>query len=92
MSNFGSHPAKSEVYLIKLMLEAKELIEANKEAVSAVLDGNECTIHNADGIVSFLDAYAKKSPPSLKLLANMIKWKMVTSEKQGELFLGFELK
>ena len=76
----------------ELMLEAKYLIEANKDAVSEVLNGNEGVIYSTDEIVSFLDAYAKKSPPALKLLAYMVKRNMLMKQKQGQLFLGFELK
>lgn len=76
----------------ELILEAKDLIEANKDAVSEVLNGNEDVIYNTDGIICFLDAYAKKSPPVLKILANMVKRDMLRKQRQGKLFLGFELR
>jgi PKD repeat protein len=76
----------------ELLMEAKHLIEANKGAVSEVIGGEEGVIYNTDEIISFLDAYASEASPALKALANMIRWKMVTSEKQGEPFLGFRLK
>ncbi|MCK4822614.1 PQQ-like beta-propeller repeat protein, partial [bacterium] len=83
-----------EVFLdnSKLMLKAKDLIEANKDAVSEVLNGNEGVIYSTDEIVSFVDAYAKKSPPALKILANMVKREMLIKQRQGDLFLGFKLK
>ena len=76
----------------ELMLEAKDLIEANKDAVSEVLNGNEGVIYNTDEIISFLDAYAKESPPDLKILANMVKSDMLRKQSNGKLFLGFELR
>ena len=76
----------------ELMMEAKHLIEANKGAVSEALNGYVGVIYNTDEIVSFLKAYAKKSPPDLKLLANLIRWEMLMKQKQGEPFLGFRLK
>ena len=76
----------------ELMMEAKHLIEANKDAVSDVLNGNEGVIYNTDEIVSFLKAYARKSPPGLKILANMIRSNMLTNQRQGKPFLGFGLK
>ena len=76
----------------ELILEAKNLIEANKNAVSEVLNGNEGVLYNTDEIISFLDAYADKSPPALKILANMMKSDMLRKQSYGKLFLGFELK
>ena len=76
----------------ELMLEAKYLIDANKDAVSEALIGNEGVIYNTDEIVSFLDAYAKKSPPDLKIFANVIKGRMLRKQQQGKLFLGFRVE
>jgi TusA-related sulfurtransferase len=98
----------------ELMLEVKNLIEANKDAVLEVQNSNEgvknlieanrdavlevqnsnegVMIYNTNKIISFLDAYAKESPPALKILANMVKWDMLRKQRQGKLFLGFELK
>jgi hypothetical protein len=75
-----------------LMRTAQSLIEANKDAVSDVLDGNEVVIHNTDEITSFLAAYARKSPPALKVLAHIVRKDMLEKQKQGELFLGFRLE
>jgi hypothetical protein len=76
----------------ELMMEAKHLIEANKGAVSEVLNGYEGVIYNTDEIVSFLKAYARKSPPDLKLLAIVVEKEMLRQQRQGEKFLGFRLK
>ncbi|MBC8229524.1 hypothetical protein H8E77_08260 [bacterium] len=75
-----------------LMRKAQSLIEANKDAVSEVLDGNAGVIHNTDEIISFLAAYARKSPPALKVLAHMVRKEMLKKQKQDELFLGFRLE
>jgi hypothetical protein len=61
-------------------------------AVSGVLDGSEGIIYNTDEIVDFLDAYAKKAPPALKMLAKIVKWDMLRKKRRKELFLGFRLK
>ena len=76
----------------ELMLEAKYLIEANKDAVLGLLNGYEGLIYNTDEIISFLDAYAEKSLPALKILAKMVKKEMITKQERGELFLGFKLR
>jgi VCBS repeat-containing protein len=76
----------------ELMMEAKHLIEANKDAVSEVLNGNEGVIYNTDEIVSFLKAYARKSSPDLKLLAITVEKEMLRQQRQGGKFLGFRLK
>jgi hypothetical protein len=49
-----------------LMSQAKVLIEANRDAVLDVLNGNEGVIYNTDEIVDFLEAYAKKVSPSFE--------------------------
>ncbi len=76
----------------ELMLEAKYLIEANKDAVSEVLNGNEGVIYNTDEIISFLHAYALKAPPALKILALTIKRDMLKEQGRGGLFFDFRLK
>ena len=75
-----------------LMFEAVYLISANRDAVSEVLNGYEGVIYDTDEIVSFLNAYAKKSPMALKILAYVVKWKMLIKRRRGETFLGFELR
>jgi len=76
----------------ELMVQAKVLIEANRDAVSNVIDGYEGIIYNTDEIVAFLDAYAGKAPPVLKLLAKLVKWDMLRKQRRGWLFLGFRLQ
>jgi hypothetical protein len=75
-----------------LMSQAKILIESNRDAVLDVLDADEGIIYNTNGIVAFLDAYAKKSPPILKILAYIVRWDMLRKQRQGKLFHGFRLK
>jgi hypothetical protein len=76
----------------ELMVQAKVLIESNRDAVSDILNGSEGIIHNTDGIATFLSAYAKKSPPILKIVAYIVKWDMLRNQRQGQLFFGFRLK
>jgi hypothetical protein len=75
----------------RLISKARRLIEANRDAVAEVVDGNRGVIYNTDEITSFLDAYARKSPASLKLLTTTVKKEMLEKQEQGEPFLGFEL-
>jgi len=74
------------------ILEAKELIEANKDSIRAVLKGRKGVITNTDKVISFLDRYAEKSPASLKMLVSEVKKEMIKSQEQGEPFLGFWLE
>ena len=78
----------------ELMMEANNLIDTNKDAVTQVLNGNEGVIYKTDEIVSFLKAYAGKSKSSrgLKILANMIAREMLIKQKQCKPFLGFTLE
>lgn len=76
----------------ELMSQASYLIEANRDAVSEVLNGHEGVIYDTDEIVAFLNAYAKKSPMALKVLAYVVKWDMLIKRRWGETFLGFELR
>jgi hypothetical protein len=75
-----------------LMVQAKALIDANKEAVWDVINGDEGYIYNTQEIATFLDAYAKKAPPGLELLAKMVKRHMLNNKRKGKLFFGFRLK
>jgi hypothetical protein len=75
----------------ELMQEAKNLIQVNRGAVEAVLDGNEGTIYNSDEIASFLSTFARKAPADLSLLAIAVKKEMIQKQKQGKKFLGFWL-
>jgi len=76
----------------ELMLKAKHLVNTCKNALYEVLSGNEGVIHNTSEIISFLDLYAKKSPRSLRLLANIVKEEMLAKQKKGKPFFGFRLK
>lgn len=75
-----------------LISQAKDLIENNKDAVEAILNGNEGTIYNTHEVVSFLSKFARKSPVDLQLLAIAVKKEMLRKQKQGEKFLGFWLE
>lgn len=76
----------------RLLYKAKNLIEANMDAVLAVLDGSTGVIYNTNEIISFLDAYARKSPRSLRFLVSTVKRSMLQSQRRGTLFLGFRLE
>ena len=76
----------------ELMSRAKRLIDTNKNAVSQVLAGNRGLIENTGEILSFLDAYAKRSPSAMKAVTKMVRSKMIAKQKKGGLFWGFRLK
>jgi hypothetical protein len=75
-----------------LMLKAKKLISENMEAVTSILSGGEGEIKNTEDIISFLDAYAAKSPPTVKKLVSIVKIKMQRKQRLGKTFFGFKLK
>lgn len=74
-----------------LLSLAKELLESNAGALEKVLQGGEGTLVNEKKLLGFLDGFAAGAPPSLKLLANMIKQELLESRKTGTPFLGFRL-
>jgi len=74
------------------VLEAKELIEANKDSIREVLKGRKGVIYNTDKIIPFLDKYAEKSPASLRMLVSQVKKEMIKRQEQDEPFLGFWLE
>ena len=76
----------------ELMSRAKALVEANRGAVLDVRNGDEGIIYNTGEIAGFLDAFARKSPPGLKILTYLVKWDMLRKQRQGQLFHGFRLK
>ena len=76
----------------ELMTQAKVLIEANRDAVLDVLYGCEGIIYSTDQIAAFLNAYAQKSPPILKIMVYIIRWDMLQKQRRGVLFFGFRLK
>ncbi len=75
-----------------LMKRAKQLIEENISAVQSILWGSHGEINNTEQIARFLDAYARKAPPDLKVLAEAVKADMLEKKEKGELFFGFLLK
>jgi Zn-dependent metalloprotease len=76
----------------ELRAQAAELISANKGAIADVLAGGEGVIYNTDKIVAFLGAYAQKSPPGLKFLANLVKAGLMNHKRDEKIFLGFRLE
>ena len=76
----------------ELMSRASRIIETNRDAVLKVLNGGEGVISNTDEIVSFLGACAKKSSPTLRISANLVKERMLAKQKHDKPFLGFQLQ
>jgi hypothetical protein len=75
----------------ELIMEAKDIIDTNMEAVSDVLNGKEGTIHSADEIIAFLEAFAEKSPPVLRILVTRMKRNLVERRESSDPYLGFKL-
>jgi hypothetical protein len=76
----------------ELIDQAKDLIYANIFAVEDVLHGHEGIIYNTEEIAAFLNAYAKKAPPKLKILAKVVKRQILKRQRKNKLFFGFRLK
>jgi hypothetical protein len=76
----------------ELVLQAKNIINTNTDAVSEILDGYEGIIYNTEEIAAFLDAYAREAPFRLKLLTKMVKRHMLRQQRRGKLFFGFRLE
>jgi hypothetical protein len=74
----------------ELVLRAKELIEANIDAVCEVLNGNMGTVRRADEIAAFLEDFAERSPATLKVLTRVVKQDMQSKFKRKRAFLGFK--
>jgi Zn-dependent metalloprotease len=75
-----------------LMAQAAELISVNKYAISDVLAGGGGVLYNTDEIVTFLGAFARKSPLALRFCAILVKLEMIQHKKKGIRFLGFRLE
>jgi Zn-dependent metalloprotease len=75
-----------------LMAQAAELISLNKYAISDVLAGGGGVLYNTDEIVTFLGAFARKSPLALRFCAILVKLEMIQHKKKGIRFLGFRLE
>jgi Zn-dependent metalloprotease len=76
----------------RLKRRAARLISKHKAAIEDVLAGGEGVLYNSNQIISFLGAYARKSPPGLKFFAKMVKIGMQKHKKRGKPFLGFRLE
>lgn len=76
----------------ELIAQAKVLIDANRDAVWDVINGYEADIYNTHEIVAFLDAFAKKAPPRLKILAKVVKRQILRKQRKNKAFFGFRLK
>jgi hypothetical protein len=74
-----------------LMLQLKDLIKANKEAVLDALNGRRGVISGTEQVVSFLESYANEAPPELKGLAIRVRRGILEKQRTGGMFLGFEV-
>ncbi len=73
----------------ELMERAKVLLQANQAGIFEVLNGNQAIVNNPDEIIAFLGDFGRKSPPTLKVLAKMVKREMLQKFRQGRPFIGF---
>jgi len=76
----------------ELMFDAAYLITVNRDAVSELMAGRRGVIGNTDEVLSFIEAFAKKSPPALRFWANLVRWEMGVRMRRGKPFLGFALE
>ncbi|HOD34364.1 MAG TPA: M6 family metalloprotease domain-containing protein [Syntrophales bacterium] len=76
----------------ELLSSARTILAANRLEISKSLRGEEAVLRNPDDVVAFLDAFAEKSPMSLKMLAWMVKDELLRKKNRGEILFGFRLK
>jgi hypothetical protein len=77
---------------LELLDWAARLVRANMDAVGDAASFGEGIIGNTDEILSFLEAFALKSPPELKRLAETVMVQMMKKRVSGEPFFGFSLR
>ena len=76
----------------ELMDWAARLIQNNKEAVADAESFGEGVIADTDDVLAFLQAFARKSPPALRVLADSVRGQMIRKRANGEPFFGLDLK
>lgn len=75
----------------ELLSSARTVLAANRLEILKSLRGEEAALKNPDDVVAFLDAFAAKSPTSLKMLAWMVKDELLRKKNRGEPLFGFRL-
>lgn len=75
-----------------LMEELQYLLDVHRDAMIAVLNGEEGVIYDSAQISFFLDNLIERSSGDPRLLAFLVKQQLQTSQKKGELFFGFTLR
>lgn len=76
----------------ELMIKARLLIEANRDAVAKTVSGDETPIRKTENVLPFLEEYASKSPLMLKILVYAVIADMLHNKEEGEEFAGFRLE
>jgi len=74
----------------ELLSSARAILAANRLEISRSFR-EEAVLKNADEVVAFLDAFAERSPLSLKILAWMVRDELIRKKNQGETLFGFRL-
>lgn len=75
----------------ELVQALSNLMESNMGAVEQAVQGNNAVIYDTEAIISFLDAFAEKSPESLRKLMNMVKADLIDKQQKGEKFFRFQV-
>lgn len=75
-----------------LMRKAKRLINAHKAAINDVIEGRQARLAQSAAILSFLEIYARQSPPELRFLVRLVIADMRAKQKTGATFQGFKLE
>jgi len=75
----------------ELLSSARTILAANRLEILKSLRREYATLKNPDEVVAFLDAFAEKSPMSLKMLAWMVKDELLRKKNRGETLFGFRL-
>jgi len=75
----------------ELLLQAKNLIDANMGAVIQTLQGHRGTIYDSEAVLAFLQSFGEKSPPPLQAAVKGMQKELRQSHRQRKSFLGFRL-
>ncbi|WP_028322949.1 C1 family peptidase [Desulfatiglans anilini] len=76
----------------RLLIQARQLVKANRAAVQSVVQGGFGTIENTDEVMQFMGDVADCSPLDLRVFLNQLETQMQRHRAAGEPFLGFFLQ
>lgn len=76
----------------RLLLQARQLVKANRGAVQSVVQGGYGVIENTDEVMGFIGGVGEAAPLDLRVFLNQLRNQMERHRASGEPFLGFILQ